>query len=154
MNVASPLCSTLFICSLNQLPPRARTFCPWTKKCTHGGYHLECPFGHVIPRDASPPVSSLGELCKTRGSPSFGSFRPVQSSCEVPASTRALLRAYYGPGGHAIHPVEPSHGKGLLNRPVPSNLERRPHPFGQVAPVGPSDCSYPRSRGASTQNDG
>ena len=49
MNVASPLCSTLFICSLDQSPPRARTFCPWTKKCTHGGYPLECPFVHVIP---------------------------------------------------------------------------------------------------------
>ena len=69
---------------------------------------------------------------------------PVQDG-EVPASTRALLRAYYGPDGHDIHPVEPSHGKGLLNRPVPSNSERRPHPFGQAVSLGSPDCPNVRS---------
>ena len=71
---------------------------------------------------------------------------------EIFASDCAVLRAYHGPDGHDIHPVEPSHGKSLPNHPVPSNPERRPHPIGQAVPLGPSNCSYPGSRGASLQN--
>ena len=70
------------------------------------------------------------------------SSRAIQHG-EIFASDCAVLCAYHGPDGHDIHPVEPSHGKGLLNRSVPSITERRPHPIGQAVPLGPSNCSYP-----------
>ena len=49
MNVASPHCSTLFICSLDQSPTRARTFFHRRKKCTHGGYPVESPLVFNLP---------------------------------------------------------------------------------------------------------
>ena len=49
MSVASPLCFTLFICSLDQSPTRARTFFHRRKKCTHGGYPLESPLVFNLP---------------------------------------------------------------------------------------------------------
>ena len=73
---------------------------------------------------------------------------------KVRATACVVLRTYHGPNGHAIHPMEPSHGKGLLNRPVPLIPERRPHPFGQAARLGPPDCPDFGSRGTSLQNGG
>ena len=64
MNVASPLCSTLFICSLDQSPPRARTIEPGTTKV----YPWEVPprmscrslHPHVMPlQQSAPRVDSL-----------------------------------------------------------------------------------------------
>ena len=49
MKVTSLLRSALLILILDQSPTRARTLGLWTKKCTHGGYPLECPFGHILP---------------------------------------------------------------------------------------------------------
>ena len=79
-------------------------------------------------------------------------FSEADQDGEVPASACALLGTHYGPYGHVIDPMEPPDGKSLLNSPVPSNLQRRPHQFGQTAPVGPPDCSQARPRGSSSQN--
>ena len=79
-------------------------------------------------------------------------FSEADQDGEVPASACALLGTYYGPDGHVIHLMAPSHGKSLFNIPVSSHPERRPHQFGQTAPVASSDCSHARSRGAPPQN--
>ena len=53
------------------------------KKCTHGGYPLEYPFVHIIPRDISPPIKFSEGVCKTRCAPSVGSFHSVQFCCSI-----------------------------------------------------------------------
>ena len=122
----------------------------WVKKCTNGGYPLECPFLHVIPTwclsTNQLPGLTLQNALRSHFLAYSALFSPAVQDGEVPASNRALLRAYYSPDGHDIHPVEPSHGKGLLNRPVPSNPERRPHPFGQAVFLGSPDSPNVRSR--------
>ena len=107
---------------------------------------------HVMPLHRSAPwVDSLKHAAHLVLAHSALFSQAVQDG-EVPASTCALLRAYYGPDGHVIHLMEPPNGKGLFNSPAPSNPQRRPHQFGQTAPVGPPDCSHARSRGAPSQN--
>ena len=60
MNVASPLFHLIHL-FLGPIPyPRQDLFSPGQKSVPMGGYPLECPFVHVIPRDASLPISSLG----------------------------------------------------------------------------------------------
>ena len=54
-------------------------FFPGRKSVPMGGTPQSVLSVSSSSRDASPPISSLGELCKTRGVPSFGSFRSVQS---------------------------------------------------------------------------
>ena len=82
MNVASPLCSTLIICSLDQSPTRARTWGFKPKKVYPWGVpprvssRVQSP-----PRDVSPPISSSRWFSKSRCALRVGSFHFVQCCC-------------------------------------------------------------------------
>ena len=79
-------------------------------------------------------------------------FSPAIQHGEIFASDCVVLRAYHGPDGHDIHPVEPPNGKSLFDRPLSSIPERRPHPIGQAVPLGPPNCPDFGSRSTSPQN--
>ena len=84
MNVASPLCSTFLICSLDQSPARARPFFPWTKKVYPWGVPPIMSFRprhlHALPLHQSDPWADSPKRVALL---LFGSFRTVQSTRSV-----------------------------------------------------------------------
>ena len=156
MNVTSPLRCSLLILISGPFASSRQDLLSMDKKVYPWGVPPRVSFWsrppHVMPLHQSAPWVNSVKHAALLVVVHSALFSLADQNGKVPASAGAVLRAPRGPDGHDIHPVEPSHGKGLLNRPVPSNPERRPHPIGQADPLGLSDCSYPGSRGTSPQN--
>ena len=155
MNVASPLCSTLFICSLDQSPTHARPFFHGQKSVPIGGTLYSFLSVMSSPRDASAPISSLGDCLKHVAllvlADSALSSLAIQDG-KLAGSARAVRSAPHGSVWLAASGLAPALEKALCERPVPAEQHRWVDQFGQAICLGSPDCPNVRSRGASSLN--
>ena len=153
MIVASPLCSASLIQIHGLIAYSRQDFFPWKKKVYPWGVP---PIVSFPPRDASPPISSLGGLSKTLGA--FYSFfhSTLSSLASHYAANVGKARvddcALFGSVGPPQIRVAPSPSKGVFDRALQEMQHSETGQFGQDAALGPSGCPDFGSWNASPSN--
>jgi len=122
------------------------------KKCTHGGYPLECPFVHVIPTwclstNQLPRLTLQNALHSHLLAHSSLVHLTVQDG-EFAAIARVVLYSCCGPVWPFEDAVGPAYGPWMPARPVSPLYAGRATRSGQDVALGPSHRQRTRPRGA------